>query len=53
MQEAGFGITASIGCASFDEAPPSTPAALAQADAAMYRVKAGRRHGKPSAALPG
>ena len=40
MARAGFGVTASIGCASFEEAPESTPAALQKADAAMYAAKA-------------
>ena len=39
MACAGFGITASIGCTSFEEAPESTPAALQKADAAMYAAK--------------
>lgn len=50
MAEAGFPLTASIGSASFDDPPPSTPAALDQADAAMYRVKAAHRRAHPVAA---
>lgn len=38
---AGFGVTASIGCTSFEDAPESTPAALQKADLAMYAAKAG------------
>ena len=40
MTNAGFGITASIGCSSFEEAPESTPVALQRADSAMYAAKA-------------
>ncbi len=40
MSHVGFGITASIGCTSFEEAPESTPAALQRADSAMYAAKA-------------
>ncbi|GJJ04273.1 GGDEF domain-containing protein [Duganella rhizosphaerae] len=44
MVEAGFAITASIGFICFEAPPDSSLAAVAQADAAMYRVKeAGRR----------
>lgn len=44
MIEAGFPITASIGFASFESPPDSSLAALALADAAMYRAKVARRH---------
>ncbi len=40
MVDKGFAITASIGCASFDQSPGFTPAALAKADKAMYEAKA-------------
>jgi diguanylate cyclase (GGDEF)-like protein len=39
MSYAGFGITASLGCSSFEEAPESTAAALQKADSAMYVAK--------------
>lgn len=40
MIKNGFAITASIGCASFDQSPDSTKSALAKADKAMYGAKA-------------
>lgn len=40
MSHAGFGITASIGCTSFERPPESAPAALQIADSAMYIAKA-------------
>jgi PleD family two-component response regulator len=40
MASAGFSITASIGYATFDQAPDSIWAALQRADQAMYGVKA-------------
>jgi diguanylate cyclase (GGDEF)-like protein len=40
MERAGFAITASIGCTSFDQSQDSTMAALAKADKAMYEAKA-------------
>jgi len=39
MADAGFGITASIGCKTFAAPPESTTAALQKADAAMYEAK--------------
>jgi diguanylate cyclase (GGDEF)-like protein len=42
MASAGFSITASIGFASFEQAPDSISAALQRADHAMYGVKACR-----------
>ena len=40
MARAGFGVTASIGSATFTEAPESATTALQRADAAMYEAKA-------------
>jgi len=40
MADAGFAVTASVGCTTFEEAPESTPAALQRADRAMYAAKA-------------
>lgn len=41
MARAGFcGVTASVGCSSFEEAPESAPVALQRADSAMYAAKA-------------
>ncbi len=42
MAERGFTITASIGCATFEEPPESLAAALRKADKAMYAAKARR-----------
>src|ERR1700733_14594003 len=42
MASAGFSITASIGFATFEQAPESISAALKRADQAMYGVKACR-----------
>jgi diguanylate cyclase (GGDEF)-like protein len=42
MALAGLSVTASIGFASFEQAPDSISAALQRADHAMYGVKAGR-----------
>jgi len=42
MALAGFSVTASIGFASFEQAPDSISAALRRADHAMYGVKACR-----------
>jgi diguanylate cyclase (GGDEF)-like protein len=39
MAEAGFTITASIGCATFKEPPESLAAALRNADKAMFAAK--------------
>ena len=39
MTRAGFGVTASIGSASFTEPPESATTALQRADAAMYEAK--------------
>lgn len=41
MAFAGFCVTASIGCTSFEEAPESTLIALQRADRAMYAAKVG------------
>jgi PleD family two-component response regulator len=40
MASAGFSVTASIGFASFEQAPDSISAALQRADHAMYGAKA-------------
>ena len=50
MARAGFGVTASIGSATFTEAPESATTALQRADAAMYEAKA---RGKGCAVDPG
>ncbi len=43
MGDAGFDVTASIGCATFRQPPESVGAAIARADAALYEAKrAGR-----------
>jgi diguanylate cyclase (GGDEF)-like protein len=39
MREAGFSVTASIGCATFEQAPESSSVALHSADKAMYGAK--------------
>lgn len=43
MRGVGYDLTASVGAATFAEAPASTSAALKSADQAMYRVKQQRR----------
>jgi len=45
MADAGFAITASIGCAQFEQPPASTSDALQKADKAMYAAKASGKNG--------
>jgi diguanylate cyclase (GGDEF)-like protein len=45
MADAGFAVTASIGCVQFEQAPASTSEALQDADKAMYAAKAGGKNG--------
>jgi len=45
MADAGFAITASIGCAQFEQPPASTSDALQKADKAMYAAKASAKRG--------
>lgn len=47
MAAAGFPITASVGCITFNHAPASSSTALQAADRAMYRTKTTRRSGAP------
>jgi diguanylate cyclase (GGDEF)-like protein len=44
MNDVGFPVTASIGCATFDQAPESLSYALQAADRAMYAVKEERKN---------
>jgi diguanylate cyclase (GGDEF)-like protein len=46
MADAGFAITASIGCTTFERAPESTSDALQMADKAMYAAKAQSKIGR-------
>ena len=46
MTDAGFAITASIGCAPFEQPPASTSDALKEADKAMYAAKASGKIGR-------